>query len=57
MLKRFLCFLLQHQLKLKNLRRVSVDLVECKCARCGKILTAVCGLNLEGKWEWGRDDQ
>ena len=39
-----------HEFVLEDLERVSDNLVNCPCVKCGKMLEAPCGLALNGKF-------
>lgn len=43
--------LCSHHVRVDLLRRVSPDLVECPCTRCGKVLQAPYGIALHAKWD------
>lgn len=45
--QRFCC----HRVRLDLIRRVSPELVECPCTRCGKVLQAPYGVALPARWE------
>lgn len=42
---------------LENMERLSESQVTCPCNKCGKLLSAFCGLDLPIKWERKPDNR
>lgn len=49
-MRRIVCFLLGHCAYLDGLWRDGLGVARCRCIRCGKELSAQCGLDLPIKW-------
>jgi hypothetical protein len=48
--------LCSHEMFLDDLGPRENEVVQCPCAKCGKVLEAHCGISLPGRWRGWRKD-